>query len=104
MVSEDSNDALIWFTRAKVGGKYELTFGGSKNEGVDPRTVVVSPDGLFLYVTTGAYSSSIQWWSVNQATGEPTYVNKTPDSNFNSGGLGQPIAIIPIGESAAYRE
>ena len=35
---------------------------------------------------------------------EPTYVNKTPDSNFNSGGLGQPIAILPIGESAAYRE
>ena len=98
MVSEDSNDALIWFTRAKVGSKYELTFGGSKNEGVNPRTVVLSPDGLFLYVTTGGYSgdSTVQWWSVNQATGEPTYVNKVADSSSaQSGGkIRDPNGIV----------
>ena len=96
MVSEDSNNALIWFTRAKVGGKYELTFGGSKKEGVDPRTVVLSPDGLFLYVTTGGSSSTVQWWSVNQATGEPTYVNKVADSSSaQSGGkIRDPNGIV----------
>ena len=93
--SSASNDALIWFERAKVGSKYELRLGGSKNEGVNPRTVVMSPDGLFLYVTTGGYSgdSTVQWWSVNQATGEPTYVNKITDSQ-SGGNIRDPNGIV----------
>ena len=69
---------LTWFDRNSSTGA--LTFGGSLNDGVGgvdgldiSRNVVVSPDGLHIYVTAAGTESSISWFTLDTNSGIPTF-------------------------------